>query len=215
MPCEKARPTHARRQHETMLSRRQHDRCPTPGGDRVERHAVAGRIGAAVLAVVAAFCSLPTYANAQCMSTSQLIVNRRPVCADGVGDVLSLLRRHVSTQRIALHSESSDLQPLVVLDGLALVDGVERLANVATGDVQSVLVFGRRKPLHATAQKGRTARSSSPRRAELHHLLPQSGATGVVRLPTRHRGTATGQRSPAQSPSHRTLSPPRSAAPSR
>ena len=105
---------------------------------------------AALAMATGAALSIP--AHAQCPARPlELIVNQRSVRIDGATELLQLLRRHMSTYRLSLGDVSPDDQPLVVLDGLGLFDGMRRLADIPVQDVQSITVL---RPLDALTRYG-------------------------------------------------------------
>ncbi|MGH7712056.1 MAG: hypothetical protein ACREOG_12270 [Gemmatimonadaceae bacterium] len=60
----------------------------------------------------------------------------------------------MSASRLALNAESLDQQPLVIIDGVALHAGVQRLADIPVGDVHSVIVL---RPADAVLRYGTRA----------------------------------------------------------
>ena len=89
-------------------------------------------------------------AHPQC-AMANVFLNEKPVCSDGAVDVLALLRRYATTHRLKLDARSLDQQPLVVVDAIALHEGVPRLADILVNHVESILVL---QPREAVARYG-------------------------------------------------------------
>lgn len=106
------------------------------------------RLAAMLAAATVAFAGV-CRAQAQCLSTSDVVVlNRRIVPAAGDVDLLELLRRHVSPHRLGIHAMSPEHQPAVVVDGTVLNRGIQSLADVRAQHVESVSVLRPYEAVH-------------------------------------------------------------------
>lgn len=111
------------------------------------------RIAVLTLAFLGSAMTAP--AHTQGLSTEyQVVVNGRIVQANGADDLLKFLRRHVTAYRLAVHAASPGDQPLLVLDGVALHGGVQRLEDIRLDHVHGVTVLRPRDAMTRYGAKG-------------------------------------------------------------
>jgi len=78
-----------------------------------------------------------------------ILVNRETVQIHGNDSVLDVLRRKVSVFRLGEQAASSREQPLVLIDGRAVVDGVAVLNGMPAFHVESAQVLSRAEAMAA------------------------------------------------------------------
>jgi hypothetical protein len=105
-----------------------------------------------VSVALVASLSATTRALGQCPSTEgEAVVNGRIVSTVAVRDPVDLLLRHLGSNRVVVGARTSGFDPLIVVDGVLLSGGVERLFDVRIGDLASITVLQR---LVATTRYG-------------------------------------------------------------
>jgi len=93
---------------------------------------------------VAALLGAPTTVIAQspCVSAhNQVVIDRSIVRTDGASDVLQLLGRQLTARRLLRVALTPDREPYIMIDGVGVAGGIQRLAEVHVGDVVQVVTL--------------------------------------------------------------------------
>jgi hypothetical protein len=116
------------------------------------RRGVRPVLGVALVGLALTALPAASAAQGRCVThPDSVVVDGRAVWIAGAKDLPDLLSRYVSFQRFFRESGPQDAQPMVVVDGLHLMSGAERLASVSLVQVESVTVL---TPMHAATRFG-------------------------------------------------------------